>query len=73
MCNLIEFYTCLYDRADRIRPLFTLLTSPSPLPLTHLNLHSSQFTLHPSFLSIEESLAETRYRLDSLHLVVVES
>ena len=46
----------------------------SPSLTSHSSLsqkfHPSPFTLHSS---LKEALAETRFRLDSLHLVVVEN
>jgi len=63
-------------------PLLTIHPSPFPLPvftllcLAHLNpaIDQSEIkNLQTHQTELEEALAETRFRLDSLHLVVVEN
>ena len=81
MSNFVEFYTCLCNNPDRIPPIFnpyTLLQSEiSRLQnLARLNPSVDQseiknLQIHQA--ELEEALAETRFRLDSLHLVVVEN
>ena len=59
MRNLVEFYTHLFNRADG--------PDTSTLPT-----FSKNFTF-PFLSSLQEALAETCFRLDSLHLVFVQS
>ncbi len=75
----MEFYAHLKDRPDRIPISFT---PHSSLIALHHSLHTPHSSylfqiLHPSAFtphsSLQEALAETRFRLDSLHLVVVEN
>ena len=66
MWNLVEFYTHLFNRADGPD------TSTLPTFSKNFTLHPSHFTF-PFLSSLQEALAETRFRLDSLHLVFVQS
>jgi len=63
----MEFCTHLTDRPNRI-PLFlaSRILNPSVDKQEIKNLQTHQ-------TAIEEALAETRFRLDSLQLVVVEN
>jgi ATP-dependent helicase HepA len=54
----------LQSEISRLQMLARLNPGVDPAEIKNLQAHQA---------SIEEALAETRYRLDSLHLVVVEN
>ena len=56
--SILTFYSSLFNNLARLNP------SVDQSEIKNLQTHQTE---------IEEALAETRFRLDSLHLVVVQS